>query len=120
MKAWETKYRKRLKVGISKEQPIRWNQRLVSRTVEEFANLYSAIIGEDITFDGGLEMLMHFKNGRRDPRRGGYVVKKPDDDQDFSKVDLVWGAMFARAAGEDAIGKGVGAQTKSRMARALY
>ena len=66
-----------------------------------------AIVTNDLTIDGSERMIAHFLNGRRDPRRAGYVVKKPDDDQDYAKVDLVWGSMFAFAAGLEAVGKGV-------------
>jgi hypothetical protein len=58
-------------------------------------------------------MTAHFLNARRDPRRAGYVLKKPDDDPDFSKIDLTWASMFAFAAGMDALGK-VLTKTKTR------
>lgn len=107
VKSWEAEYHRRLKVKMTVAEPIRWRQKEISRTVETFDQMYSAITAREITFDGHPDMIKHFLNGRRDARRGGYVIKKPDDDQDFSKVDLVWGCAFAFAAGNDALGKGV-------------
>lgn len=104
VKVWEAKYGSRYKVKISPGEPIRWRQRDVTYTCESFDNLYSAIVAQEITYDGDPAMTRHFLNARRDPRRGGYVLKKPDDDQDFSKIDLAWGAMFAFALGVKAQG----------------
>ena len=74
--------------------------------------MYVSINGQEMSFDGHPDMIRHFLNARRDPRRAGYVLKKPDDDQDFSKIDLTWGSMMALAAGLDAVGKGVGNATR--------
>lgn len=117
VKTWEALYAKRLKAKVTVAEPIRWRQKEVSRTVDTFDQLYSAIRGGEITFDGHPDMIKHFLNARRDPRRGGFVLKKPDDDQDFSKIDLVWGAAFAFAAGNDALGKGVNTVKKAAPRR---
>lgn len=116
VKTWEATYHKRLKVKMSPNEPIRWMQKNVTRTAETFENLYSAILARDITFDGDQDLIKHFMNARRDPRRNGYVLKKPDDDPDFSKIDLTWGVMFAFAAGTDALGKKL---TSSRPRKAV-
>jgi hypothetical protein len=105
--SWESKYHRRLKAAVTKEQPIRYRQKDVTRTCEGFRDLESGLRGGTVTIDGSAAMIAHFINGRRDPRRAGYVVKKPDDDQDYSKVDMTWGAMFAFVAGQEAIAKGV-------------
>jgi hypothetical protein len=47
------------------------------------------------------------------------VLKKADDNQDYGKIDAAWGAMFAFAAGNDALGKGVTNSSRSRMPRQL-
>ena len=91
---------------------VRWQLRGGPPTRSEqmsalHAPLRQAIVQNDVTIDGSPSMLAHFLNGRRDPRRAGFIVKKPDDDQDYAKVDLVWGSMFAFIAGLEAIGKGV-------------
>lgn len=107
VKGWEAEYHKRLKVKMSVNEPIRWMQKNISRTCEVFDQLYSSISSSEVSYDGDPAMTRHFLNARRDPRRAGYVLKKPDDDQDFSKIDLTWAAMFAFACGIDALGKGV-------------
>lgn len=119
VKTWEATYLKRLKVKMTVAEPIRWRQKDVARTCDAFAQMHSAITSGELTFDGHPDMIRHFLNARRDPRRAGYVLKKPDDDQDFSKIDLTWGSMFAFACGHDALGKGVKSAQKT-MARRIY
>lgn len=119
VKQWEAAHHKRLKAKMSVQEPIRWRQKDVSRTVDAFAQLESAIRQCDVTFDGDPTMIRHFIHARRDPRRGGYVLKKADDNQDYGKIDATYGAAFAFAAGNDAIGKGVTARTSRRMPRQL-
>lgn len=114
VKQWEADYGRRLRARISAAEPIRYPQRQVSRTCEAFAELESAIMRGTITYDGSPDMTAHFLNARRSPRRGGYVLEKPVDDQDYSKIDAAWGAMFAYRAGLDAIGKGVARATVER------
>lgn len=118
VKAWESKFHRRLKVQMTKDEPIKYRQKDISRTVEGFENLRQAIVNGDITLDGTCAWLInHFLNARRDPRRNGYVVNKPMDDQDYSKVDGVWGSMFAFLAGLEAVGKGVTNQKRSAPRR---
>jgi len=121
VKTWEAAHSSRLKAKLTVAEPIRWRQKEISRTVETFAQLYSAIAGgpDEITIEDDPDMIRHFLNARRDPRRGGYVLKKPDDNQDFAKIDLTWGCAFAFAAGNDALGKGV-TNTRRRTARRIY
>lgn len=118
VKQWESTHHRSLKVAMTKDEPIKYRQKDISRTAEGFENLRQAIVNGDITIDGECDWLVaHFLNARRDPRRNGYVVAKPVDDQDFSKVDGVWTSMFAFIAGMDAIGKGVTQQKRSAPRR---
>jgi len=107
VKAWEAKYHSRYKAKVTVAEPIRWKQRDVTRTADTFEQLYSMIRSGEITIEDDPDLIRHFLNARRDPRRAGYVLKKADDNQDFGKIDLAWGAMFALAAGLDAVGKGI-------------
>ena len=113
VKTWEAEYHKRLKVKLFAQEPIKWRQKDVSRTCDAFANLHSAIVAGDVTYDGSKELTAHLLNARRDARRNGYVLIKPHDDQDYSKVDAAWGMAFAHAAGIDGAGQTL---TKTRTA----
>ncbi|MDN6854527.1 MAG: hypothetical protein L0L66_07345, partial [Bifidobacterium crudilactis] len=62
----------------------------------------------------------HLLNARKVPRRSGYVLDKPADDKDYSKIDAAWGSMFAYKAGLDAVGKGAAKQSKRRKPTRLY
>ena len=120
VKAWEARYSKRLKAKISTNEPIRYSQRNVTATCENFAQLLSAIRELRISYDGSPDMTAHFLNARKSPRSAGYVLDKPADDKDYSKIDATWGAMFAFKAGLDAVGKGAARPTSHRKPRRLY
>jgi hypothetical protein len=120
VKTWEAAYSRRLRARISAAEPIRYPQRNVSATCEAFAQLLSAIQQGRLTYDGDPQMTAHFLNARRSPRQAGYVLTKPADDQDYSKIDAAWGAMFAYRAGLDAVGKGATRPQRRRKPRRLY
>ncbi|CRH63029.1 Phage terminase-like protein%2C large subunit [Chlamydia trachomatis] len=119
VKMWEARYSKRLKAKISANEPIRYPQRNVTATCENFAQLLSAIRQEMVTYDGDPTMTAHFLNARKSPRQAGYVLVKPADDQDYSKIDATWGAMFAYKAGLDAVGKGASKPKRHRAPRRI-
>lgn len=120
VKSWEARYAPRLKAKISTNEPIRYPQRNVSATCEAFAQLLSAIRQGQVTYDGNPTFTAHMLNTRKSPRHAGYVLTKPADDQDYSKIDAAWGAMFAYRAGLDAVGKGAARPTARRTPRRLY
>ena len=120
VKAWEARYAPRLKAKISANEPIRYPQRNVSATCDSFAQLLSAIRQGQVTYDGNPTFTAHMLNARKSPRHAGYVLTKPADDQDYSKIDAAWGAMFAYRAGLDAVGKGAARPTARRTPRRLY
>ncbi|RTE50398.1 terminase [Actinobaculum sp. 352] len=120
VKQWEAAYHRRLRARISAGEPIRYPQRNVSATCDNFAQLLSAIRQERITYDGDPQMTAHFLNARKSPRQAGYVLVKPADDQDYSKIDAAWGAMMAYKAGLDATGKGAARPRQRRAPRRLY
>jgi len=120
VKTWEAAYSRRLRARISAAEPIRYPQRNVSATCENFAQLLSAIQQGRVSYDGDPQMTAHFLNARKSPRRAGYVLAKPADDQDYSKIDAAWGAMFAYRAGLDAVGRGASRPTARRRPRRIY
>lgn len=120
VKEWEARYHRRLKARISAAEPIRYPQRNVTATCEGFADLLSAIRQQAVTYDGDPRFTAHMLNARRSPRQAGYVLVKPADDQDYSKIDAAWGAMFAYRAGLDAVGRGAARPTARRRPRRIY
>lgn len=121
VKTWEARWGRRLKARMSAAEPIRYRQRDVTATCEAFAELKSEILRGDVTYDGHPQMTAHMLNARKDPRRGGYVLAKPADQQDTAKIDACWGAMMAYRAGLDATGKpGVSATSGRHVPRRLY
>lgn len=120
VKEWEAKYSRRLKARISAAEPIKYPQRQVGQTCENFANLLAAVQQNLVSYDGDPQVTAHLLNARKSPRRAGYVLVKPSDDSDYSKIDAAWAMMFAYKAGLDAVGKGAAKQTQRRAPRRLY
>ncbi|WP_198414321.1 hypothetical protein [Cryobacterium sp. Hh7] len=120
VKTWEAENFKKLKVKMTTDEPIKWRQKDIGRTVDAFANMHSAIVNGEMTHDGSKALTAHFLNARRDPRRNGYVLMKPENDQDYSKIDATWGAAFAHACGIDALGKGIQNTKQKTAPRRLY
>lgn len=120
VKEWEARYWRRLKARISTNEPIRYPQRQVGQTCENFANLLAAIQQNQVTYDGDPQITAHLLNARKSPRRAGYVLVKPSDDSDYAKIDATWAMMFAYKAGLDATGKGAARPTRRRAPRRLY
>lgn len=120
VKEWEAAYLSRLKARINQNEPIRYPQRNVSQTCENFAQLLTEIRAGTVTYDGLAQVSAHLLNARKSPRRNGYVIEKPVTDQDYSKVDACWAMMFAYKAGLDATGRGVLKQSRARLPRRLY
>lgn len=114
VKAWEAQFHQRLVAKVTGNEPIKWQQKNVTRSAETFELMYSGLRSGELFLDDDPALIRHFLNALRDPRRAGYVLAKPLDNPDFAKIDLAWGAMFALAAGMDAIGKGAARQRIKR------
>lgn len=119
VKTWEADHHRVLKVKMTAQEPIRWRQKDLTRTCDTFDQLYSAIRAVEVSFEDDPTLIQHFLNARRDPRRAGFVLKKADDNQDYGKIDAAWGAAFAFAAGNDALGKGITSRRRG-TARRIY
>lgn len=120
VKAWEARYNRRLKARMSAQEPIRYQQRNISMTCELFAQLLSSIRQGKVSYDGSPDVTAHFLNARRVQKRTGYMLYKPADDQDYSKIDSVYAAIYAYKAALDAVGKGQAQPRVRRRPRRLY
>ena len=105
---WEAKHARRLKVQVTRDKPIAFNTRQISRVVAGFESLHAAIVNREITYDGSLDLTRHLLNARRQKVRSGVVLRKPNNDY-LAKIDAAYAAMLAYAARLEAVGKGIGA-----------
>ena len=120
VKTWESRYGRRLKGKLTRDEPIKWRQKDIAATTEAFDQLETEILNRDVTIDGHPRLVAHMINARRDPRRSGYVLKKADDNQDYGKIDACYGMAFAYAVALKAIGKGAtGSSSRSRRPKRL-
>lgn len=120
VKDWEAKYHRRLKIKASSAEPIRYRQRDVTGTCEAYAQMLSSFRTEALTYDGSADMTAHFLHARKETRRQGYILVKPADDLDYSKIDLAVASMMAYRAGITARGRQNLSKPRRRVPRRLY
>ena len=104
---WEADHHRKLKVGFTRDSPIAFNVRAISKVVAGFASLHAASVHGEITYDGSYDLTRHFLNARRQVVRSGIVLRKPNDNY-LAKIDATYAAMLAYSARLDAVGKGIG------------
>ena len=110
---WEARWGKSLKVQATREKPMAFNTRAISKVVAGVESLRQAIVNEECSYDGSYDLTRHFLNARRDKKRSGIVLRKPNDDY-LAKIDAAYAAMLAWACRMEAIGKGLGAATSGK------
>ena len=115
---WEATYGRKLKVAYTRDKPIAFNTRAISRVVAGFESLHAAIVNGEISYDGSFPLTRHFLNARRQKVRSGIVLRKPNDNY-LAKIDATYAAMLAFTARLDALGKGVGT-ARSGVPRRIY
>jgi hypothetical protein len=115
---WGAKYLRQLKVKASQDNPVAFNTRAISKVVQGFEALHSAVMNGEITYDGSRPLTRHFLNARRQKVRSGIVLRKPNNDY-LAKIDAAYAAMLAYVCRLDALGKGVGA-SNGQVPRRIY
>jgi hypothetical protein len=112
--SWEAKYLRHLRIKSNQKHPIEWwiNQGrsiIVTRAIEQ---LHTAIIGHQMTHDGGFVLTRHVLNARRRKGPSGIWIDKEHPDS-ARKIDAAWALIAAHAARIDALAKGLGKTTHS-------
>jgi hypothetical protein len=115
---WEADHHRKLKVGFTRDSPIAFNVRAISKVVAGFESLHAAIVNGEITYDGSYDLTRHFLNARRQVVRSGIVLRKPNDNY-LAKIDATYAAMLAYSARLDAVGKGIGL-ARNEVPRRIY
>lgn len=116
--AWEAKFARQLKVTVTRDQPIAFNTRSISKVVYGFESLHAAIVNGEASYDGSFDLTRHFLNARRQAVRSGIVLRKPNDNY-LAKIDAAYAAMLAFMARLDALGKGIGL-ARAGVPRRIY
>lgn len=115
---WEASHHRVLKVGLTRENPIAFNVRAISKVVLGFEALHAAIVNGEISYDESFDLTRHFLNARRQAVRSGIVLRKPNDNY-LAKIDAAYAAMLAFMARLDALGKGIGL-ARAGVPRRIY
>lgn len=115
---WEATHNRVLKVRLTRENPIAFNVRSISKVVAGFEALHAAIVNTEISYDESYDLTRHFLNARRQSVRSGIVLRKPNDNY-LAKIDATYAAMLAYMARLDALGKGIGS-ARAGVPRRIY
>jgi len=112
--AWEAAFGSKLKVKSTREHPIEWwmtggRSNLIVRALESF---HTAVVGGEMTHDGGSTLTRHMLNARRRSTHSGIQIAKEHPDS-ARKIDAAVAAVLAWEARLDAIGKGVSSTKQS-------
>ena len=105
--SWEAKYKRKLKVGPTKEHPIEWWTSRIAATELAFDQFREAIVNGDMTHDGSSVLARHVLNARR-RERGSHVVIAKEHPSSDKKIDAAYAATLAWQARLDAVAKGLG------------
>jgi hypothetical protein len=115
MAQWQAAYGRKLRVKRTPNDPIRWKTNQHTAWAEALKSLHEAIVGGQMTHDGGSELTTHFLNARRRPTRSGLTIAKDHPDSP-NKIDLAVAGTYAWAARLQAIAMGLGRERKRRRA----
>lgn len=114
--AWEAQHGARLKVKVSRDHPIRWKTNRVGAVSESLERLRSAVANLEMTHSGESALTRHFLNARREPRRGGLLIRKEHPSSD-RKIDAAYAGMLAWQARLDAVAAGLGGNRSRGISR---
>lgn len=103
---WEAQYRDRLKVQVTRDNPIEWKKSQRTRVVAALEALRVAIATGEMTHNGSAVLTRHFLNARRRPSRAGILIGKEHPDS-VRKIDAAYAGMLAWQARLDAVSAGV-------------
>lgn len=118
--SWEARYGGKLTVKATRAHPIEWWMvgGRDSRVVAATKSFHDAILDGDMSHDGAAELASHVLNARRRIRTSGVQVAKENPDSP-RKIDAAVAAILAWQARLDAIAAGVGARSKSYVAKRI-
>lgn len=118
---WESAYGKRLEVKASMLHPIEWwmvgGRALMA--VRATARLHTAIIAEEVTYDGSSVLTRHMLNARRRAGRLGVQIAK-ENPSSPKKIDGAVAAILAYECRSMAVSKGLnGRPQRSKTVRRM-
>ena len=113
---WDAKFGRKLKVKATTKSPIAvWPLGKGAHVAEHVNRLHQAVVGGEMTHDGGPSLSRHVINARRRPTRNGYLLYKAFPESP-DKVDAAYAAVMAWKSRLDAVAARVGSErTRSRV-----
>lgn len=111
---WQSKYGPRMRVRATKERPIEWWTSRPTAMVRALERLHDAIVGLEVTHDGGTVLTRHVLNARRRLAGKVGVTIGKEHPKSARKIDAAMAATLAYECRADAVAKGLDRPKKRR------
>jgi phage terminase large subunit-like protein len=112
---WTQRHAARLRVKAQAARPLEWWTNRPVAMVAALERFHTAVLGRQLSHDGGVVLTSHVLNARRRIGRSGVTISK-EHPKSARKIDAAMAAVLAYEARSDAVAAGVGGERKRRRA----
>jgi hypothetical protein len=112
---WTQRHAARLRVKAQAARPLEWWTNRPVAMVAALERFHTAVLGRQLSHDGGVVLTSHVLNARRRIGRSGVTISK-EHPKSARKIDGAMAAVLAYEARSDAVAAGVGGERKRRRA----
>lgn len=114
---WTQEFGRRLRVKATQYRPIEWWTNRPKYMVDALQRFHGAVLGRQLSHDGGTTLTRHVLNARRRVGRAGITISK-DFPSSPRKIDAAMAAVLAYECRGDAVAAGLARPRKKRTRRA--
>ena len=114
---WTQEFGRRLRVKATQYRPIEWWTNRPKYMVEALQRFHGAVLGQQLSHDGGVTLTRHILNARRRVGRAGVTISK-EFPSSPRKIDAAMAAVLAYECRGDAVAAGLARSRKKRSRRA--
>ncbi|GEL19350.1 terminase [Pseudonocardia asaccharolytica] len=112
---WNKLYGSRMRVKATQARPLEWWTNRPAVMVKALERFHEAVLGKELTHDGGSVLTRHVLNARRRIGRSGLTIAK-ETPSSPRKIDAAMAAVLAYEARADAVALGLDRPARKRRA----
>ncbi len=113
---WHHEFADRMAAKASQQRPLEWWTNQPKAMVSALERFHEAVVGRDLSHDGGHTLRRHVLNARRRVSRSGLTIAK-ENPSSPNKIDACMAAVLAYEARADAVAAGAGTPAPKRSRR---
>lgn len=103
---WTSEYGDLVRVKAVQSRPLEWWTNRPTAMVAALERFHTAVLGRELSHDGGTVLASHVLNARRRPSRAGILIGK-EHPKSARKIDAAMAAVLAYECRSDAVAAGV-------------